>query len=32
VRINEKQRDEDVKLDKYLDTRFGGKKEVVSEK
>jgi len=31
VRINEKQRDEDAKLDKYLETRFGGKKEVVSD-
>jgi septal ring factor EnvC (AmiA/AmiB activator) len=32
VRINEKQRVEDAKLDKYLETRFSSKKEVVSEK
>jgi septal ring factor EnvC (AmiA/AmiB activator) len=32
VSINERQRTEDAKLDKYLETRFGGKKEVVSEK
>jgi peptidoglycan hydrolase CwlO-like protein len=32
VRVIEKQRAEDIKIDKYLDTRFGGKKEVVSEK
>jgi len=32
VNVNEKQRVEDAKLDKYLETRFGGKKEVVSEK
>jgi septal ring factor EnvC (AmiA/AmiB activator) len=32
VRISEKQRAEEAKLDKYLETRFGSKKEVVSEK
>jgi septal ring factor EnvC (AmiA/AmiB activator) len=32
VRATEKQRDEDAKLDKYLETRFGSKKEVVSDK
>jgi len=32
VRAAENQRAEDSKIDKYLDSRFGGKKEVVSEK
>jgi peptidoglycan hydrolase CwlO-like protein len=32
VRVREKQRAEEAKIDKYLETRFGAKKEVVSEK
>jgi chromosome segregation ATPase len=32
VRATEKQRTEDAKIDKFLETRFGAKKEVVSEK
>jgi chromosome segregation ATPase len=32
VRVNEKQRAEDAKIDKFLETRFGEQKEVVSQK